>query len=230
MKNIIDEKPTDALEGQTLFSTQFVSDEDVFQKNILDVGCGYGWFELNAIQRGAFSITGTEESEESLATAIKYAKDEKIRFQVGDATDLPFNSDTFDTVVSWAVIEHIPVRSELKMLSEVHRVLKKHGAFYLSTPYAHIASNVLDPAWWLIGHRHYSKDTLVKMAEKSGFSVVDTVIKGGFWEILAVNNLYLSKWIFRRRPFFERTINAFQNKEYQKNNGFTNIFIKFRKI
>jgi len=229
MKNIIEEKPTDELHGRSLYNTNFVSDEDLKNKNVLDIGCGFGWFEINAEKRGVKKIIGTELEEKDLETARKYTTSEKIEFKVGSAIKLPFPDNSFDTVVSWEVVEHIPKNTEDKMFKEVTRVLKSGGSFYLSTPYNSFFAKFFDPAWWLIGHRHYSKSKLIRIGEDAGFKIEKTIINGGWWEILGINNLYIAKWIFKRRPFFENFINKKQNLEYKKEDGFTNIFIKYQK-
>ena len=229
MKNITEERPTDPLHGRTFYDVNFVDDSDVRNKIVLDIGCGFGWFELNGLQRQVAHITGTEISEKDLETARKYIKSDKIDFKVGSATDLPFEDQSFDTIVSWEVIEHIPKNAEDKMFQEVNRVLKDNGVFYLSAPYDSFFSKIFDPAWWLIWHRHYSEEKLVSLSESNGFITEKFVLNGGWGEIVAMNNLYIAKWVFRRRPFFEEFINRMQDSEYKKENGFTNIFLKFRK-
>jgi len=230
MKNIVEEKPTDELHGRSLYNTQFVSDEDIKDKNVLDIGCGFGWFELNARKRGVKKIIGIELEEKDLETAKKFISSEKIDFKKGSAIELPFPNNSFDTIVSWEVIEHIPKNTEEKMFQEASRVLRNGGSFYLSTPYDSFFAKIFDPAWWLIGHRHYSKKKLTTAGEDNGFKIEKIIIKGGWWEILGINNLYIAKWIFRRRPFFENFINKKQNEEYgSENNGLTNAFVKYKK-
>lgn len=229
MRNIVEEKPTDSLHGCTLYKAEFVDDSDIKNKIVLDIGCGFGWFELNALQRESAHITGTEISKEDLETVKSYIENAKIDFNVGNAINLPFKDQSFDTVVCWEVLEHIPKDTENIMFSEVNRVLKKHGMFYLSTQFDSIFAKILDPAWWLIGHRHYSKEKLISLSESSGFIIEKFVLNGGWWEIIGINNLYIAKWIFRRRPFFEKFINKMQDIEYKKKKGITNIFLRFRK-
>jgi len=212
-----------------LYNTIFVDDEDINNKDILDIGCGYGWFELNCLERKCIKITGIELTENDLNTAQNNIDNSKIKFIVGNAINLPFKQDTFDTVVSWEVVEHIPKNTENKMFSESSRILKKRGVFYLSTPCNNLFSNIFDPAWWLIGHRHYKKNHLIEFAKTNGFETEKIIFNGGWWEILGINNLYITKWVFRRRPFFENFFNKRQDEEYKKEKGFTNIFIKFRK-
>lgn len=229
MKNIINIKPTEKLHGRVLYNAVFVDEVDIINKDILDIGCGYGWFELNAYERGCNKIVGVEISNEDLQTARQNIKNSKINFLVDNATGLSFKERCFDTVVSWDVIEHIPKGKESEMFSEASRVLKRGGVFYLSTPLNNIFSNMFDPAWWLIGHRHYKKNDLLKFADKFGFKLEKIVLSGGMWGILWINNLYIAKWIFRRKPFFEDFFNKRQDGEYLSGRGFTNIFVKFRK-
>ncbi len=229
MKNIIEEKPTDQIYGRAKFNTEFVSDEDIQNKNILDIGCGFGWFELNALKRGASNIIGIEFSEKDLETAKKYIDEKKIDFCVGNAIDLPFEDNKFDSIVSWEVIEHIPKFTEDKMFKEAARVLKKNGVFYLSTPFDSFSSKLFDPAWLLISHRHYSYEKLEDLALSNGFSIKKAIIRGGWWEIIGILNLYIAKWVFKRKPFIQQFIAEQQNKEYLKEKGFTNIFLKLRK-
>ena len=230
MKNLVNESPFDVLCGKKLFDISFVADEDIKNKAILDVGCGFGWFEVNAAKRGCQKIIGTEPEEKYLETARKDIRADSVSFAVGSAVALPFPDDCFDTVVSFEVIEHLPKKTEEKMFQEAARVLKKGGVFYMSTMYDCFLSKITDPAWWLIGHRHYGRQKLAALGKGNGFEVEKMMTKGAFWEVVAIGNLYAAKWIFRRRPFFERTINRFLDKEYQKEKGFTNIFVKFRKI
>lgn len=146
MKNLANEKPTDPLAGRKLFSINFIEDKDLVNKVVLDIGCGFGWFELFAASKNVKKIVGLELAEDDLETAKKNINNISIEFQVGNATNLPFDNNYFDTVVSWEVIEHIPKGTEKEMLSEIRRVLKKGGAIYISTPNNSMFSNILDPA------------------------------------------------------------------------------------
>lgn len=228
MKNILNQTPKDKLNTRLKFSVSFVKDEDVKNKKILDIGCGFGWFELDVLKRGVKQVAGIEISEEDLR-APRLIEDKKAIFKVAGALKLPFEDDYFDTVVAWEVIEHIPKETESKMFKEVSRVLKRNGAFYLSTPYDSLISKYLDPAWWLIGHRHYSKKKLIELGEKQKFKIAEIYVKGGIWNLVNVLDMYISKWIFRRKQFFEKEISKKEAKEFKKE-GFMGIFVKYKKI
>ena len=229
MQNILNEIPSRVLSGRLKASVDFVSDSDIKNKVILDIGCGFGWCEMNFLKRGVSKIVGLEISKNDLKTAKAYVQNPKVDFKVASAVKLPFKDESFDTVVCWEVIEHLPKRKEKKMFSEVSRVLKDEGIFYLSAPHSSFFSNILDPAWWLIGHRHYKTKRLERMAS-ADFKVLDVKILGGFWSLMNIVNMYLAKWIFRRGPFFKDFFNKKENAEYKRDGGFVNIFIKFKKI
>lgn len=228
MKNLLNEKASKDLSGRLLFAADFVEDKDIISKKVLDLGCGFGWFELNALKRGAGRVIGLEISDKDLETARKNIKSNKVFFRVGSALSLPFPDQSFETVVSWDVIEHLPKNSERKMLKEVSRVLKKGGVFYLSTPNKTIVGCLMDPAWWLIGHRHYSLEELKNLANKM-FLVEKYKIKGGLITLLSTGNLYFSKWILRRKLVFGEYFSRQIAKEYRQGEGFVSLFIKMLK-
>lgn len=228
MKNILKEKPGGELHGRLRYSMKFIDEKDIKDKRVLDVGCGFGWFELGALKKNVKEIVGTELTDGDLETARRFIKDSRVIFKVGDATDLPFPNNSFDTVISWEVIEHLPKKNENKMFKEVYRVLKKNGAFYLSTPNSPLVCKLFDPAWWLIGHRHYSTSDLCSFAKSNNFSVEKITIRGRFWEIVGINDLYLNKWVLRKTSVMKKLVDFKQDKEYKKE-GFTTIFMKFKK-
>lgn len=230
MRNIVNEKPTDKLIGRLRFSAEFVNSNDIEGKNILDIGCGYGWFEAYCIKRKVGNIEGIEISDSDLETARKYVVNNKVNFTIAGALELPFNDNVFDTVVAWEVIEHIPKNTERKMFKEVDRVLKKNGIFYLSTPYNSFFSTFLDPAFWLIGHRHYSKEKLIGLGEKSGFKVSEIHIKGDMWSLFDLMDIYISKWILRRKQIFGKFFEKKENKAYSPSKeGLMDIFVRYEK-
>jgi ubiquinone/menaquinone biosynthesis C-methylase UbiE len=202
--------------------------EDVRDRDILDIGCGFGWFEVAALDNGVRSIVGIEISDDDLATARRHIGDARARFLVGSAIDLPFPAESFDTVVCWEVLEHIPRGTEAQAFSEVARVLRPGGVFYMSTPYASGLARVLDPAWWLVGHRHYHKRDLAALARDAGLTVDMLDVRGGAWQIAAILNVYAAKWIFRRGPFLEAFVNARVDREMSRSGGYVDCFMKCR--
>ena len=228
MKNILNETPKAKLNARLKFSINFVKNQDIKNKKLLDIGCGFGWFEQDAVLRGVRQVAGIEISEEDLK-AVRTIRNKRAIFKVGGALKLPFEDKYFDTVVAWEVIEHIPKNTEDEMFKEVKRVLRKNGVFYLSTPYDSFWSKCFDPAWWLIGHRHYSRRKLINLGNENGFEASEIYIKGRWWCLINLLNLYIAKWIFRRKPFLERDLLNKEDSEYNSDWGFMGVFVKYEK-
>jgi len=194
-------------------------------KTVLDIGCSYAWFCRFALEEKAKKVYGIEPDSEKLTLARKEAP--KAILSQGEAGYLNFPKDTFDLVTLLDVIEHVPVNSEPQVFSEIHKVLKPKGYLLISTPFNYWLSNLADPAWYL-GHRHYSKEKLTKLLKNAGLKVTYTSVRGGFWEILAMWVLYISKWIFRLDMPFEEWFDKKRRVEYQ-NPGKVGIFVVAQK-
>jgi 2-polyprenyl-3-methyl-5-hydroxy-6-metoxy-1,4-benzoquinol methylase len=228
VRNLIDERPTHDLHGRLAWSRSFVDRADIEDRDVLDIGCGFGWFELFALEGGARSITGVEPTERDLETVRRHLTGGGARFEVASATDLPFDSESFDTVVCWEVLEHLPRHSEPAAFGEVSRVLRPGGVFYLSTPHAAPLPTLTDPAWWLIGHRHYSRRRVAELTQQAGLVVEVLEARGRLWSIVEMLDLYVSKWILRRPAVLQDRLRARAGREWQRA-GFTNLFLRCRK-
>ncbi|HEX8165122.1 MAG TPA: methyltransferase domain-containing protein [Beijerinckiaceae bacterium] len=90
---------------------------------VLDVACGPGFVAAAAARRGA-SVVGVDFSDRMLA--IARARYPWLRFEHGDAEDLPFADDSFDAVTINFGILHFP--HPLRALKEAFRVLRPQGA------------------------------------------------------------------------------------------------------
>jgi len=214
--------------GFHLETLRLVTNKYVKNKKVLDIGCGGGWCEKIYLKRGVRKMVGIDTSKTALKLA-RNIKNRAITFKFGSAISIPFKKNTFDTIVSWEVLEHIPRGTERKMFAEAFRVLKPGGYFFLSTQHNNPLSTVLDPAWWLMGHRHYSERQLRTFATGAGFSIKRLYLKGKIYIVLYALDLYISKWIFRREIFFEKFILEKTEKEYLEETGFHSIILKCQK-
>lgn len=232
MKNILNSNPKNNFNEQNNELFRFlVEDSDLKGKEVLDLGCGFGWFCLMAEERGAKRIIGVEISEEDLKTAKKSIKSKNIEFIVGSALSIPLPDNSVDTVFAWEVIEHIPTNTEKEMLKEVERILKPGGKFYLSTPYNSFISKLFDPAFLILNHRHYDEMHFKKFTLESNLIIEDIKVLGRFWYLLDLLNLYFSKWILRREKLFEKHMLELRINEFinSKRKGYMAIYVKFKK-
>lgn len=164
-------------------------------------------------------------------TAKRGVKSEKVTFGTGSAISLPFKDNFFDCVVSWDVIEHIPPHTEKQMLKEISRVLKRGGVFYLSTPYRSFLGTVLDPAWWLIRHRHYTKRDMKRIIEaNTKLKMTDIQVRGGVWDVLNTLNMYIAKWVFHRSNFCKDFFRKKVNREFDCPDGINSLFVRGKKV
>jgi len=93
---------------------------------VLDVGCGTGALssEIGAHNRRAL-IMGLDLSKEYVAYANQQNRNERIRFEAGDAQRMTYPNDSFDATVSMLVLNFIPQPQQA--VAEMRRVTKPKG-------------------------------------------------------------------------------------------------------
>lgn len=107
----------------------------------LDVGCGSGALSIacakknpGAIMVGCDIWSGPYKSEFSKKLCQDNAMAEgvaNVRFEEGNAVNLPFEDESFDAVTSNYVYHNIVGKNKQKLLLETFRVLKKGGVFVI---------------------------------------------------------------------------------------------------
>ena len=230
MRNLLQEQPKayEQLHGRCRYCCDFVVPEDLRGRTVLDIGCGFGWFERFAARQAPHRLTGIEPCESDLAAARSMADETRAEFLCAGAFQLPFADATVDTVCLWDVIEHVPRGREPELFREITRVLRPGGYLYLSTPYRSFRAVLFDPAFWLIGHRHYTLNRLKVLAAPSGLRVISSTRRGRAFELFGILNLYFSKWVLRRRPLYEDWFDQQQDAEYLRE-GYMTLFVRFAK-
>ncbi|UBB24483.1 class I SAM-dependent methyltransferase [Pseudoxanthomonas japonensis] len=99
-------------------------------KRILEIGCG----------SGVIASTLSKLGNPDLEVQAVDVRDNRIVFDgygftLVDGTTLPFDSNTFDIVISNHVIEHVGERNaQLHHLLEISRVMTESGCVYLAVP------------------------------------------------------------------------------------------------
>lgn len=104
-------------------------------KFVLDIGCNWGRWTFSAAKSNYFAI-GVDPSLDAVLAAKQIATqlDLACAFFVGDARYLPFNSETFDTIFSYSVIQHFDKKDAIISLSEFKRLLKNDGRVLIQMP------------------------------------------------------------------------------------------------
>jgi len=105
---------------------QFINVKE--KQNFLEVGCGNGAVSKHMATKYLLNVTGIDIDPEQIQLAQESIDDmPAIRFLAGDATDLPFQDNDFDIVLSFGVMHHIS--NWLEALKEIRRTLKPKGYF-----------------------------------------------------------------------------------------------------
>ncbi len=103
-------------------------------RKILDIGSGLGAYSYSLKQKGARTVVAVEvQFEKALFSCIQFPG--VFGILTASADSLPFQSETFDTVFSHTVFEHIS--DVITALQNVRRVLKRGGVALLSYNFFH---------------------------------------------------------------------------------------------
>ncbi len=97
---------------------------------VLEIGCGQGFFSSVLSSSKDKKITGIDLSSKDIDIAKK--RYPHINFLWMNAEKLKFKKDMFDEIYALDVLEHVDNLE--RVLSEVSRVIKKGGLFYVNIP------------------------------------------------------------------------------------------------
>jgi ubiquinone/menaquinone biosynthesis C-methylase UbiE len=101
------------------------------EARILDYGCGYGRTLAQLSEAGFRNLVGVDFSQAMLERARDAVRHPAL--VRNDGVNLPFNDDSFDVVLLFAVLTCIPGDNEQRLLmAEAERVLRSGGVLYLS--------------------------------------------------------------------------------------------------
>lgn len=109
-----------------------------FKSPVLDLGCGFGEFAGVVFSQIEMGI---DISEKELEQSLRGKEYKKVKW--ADARNLPFKDNSYSTVVSVSVMEHIE-KGE-KVVFEAYRVLKKEGIFAFSVPTTELYNHLIIP-------------------------------------------------------------------------------------
>lgn len=99
-------------------------------KNVLDLGCGYGWHCIYAVQQGAQYVLGTDISEKMLKAAEEKNAHEKIKYHCAAMEDLDFPKEEFDVVLSSLAFHYVKDFEEI--VKQISKWIKTKGSLVFS--------------------------------------------------------------------------------------------------
>jgi SAM-dependent methyltransferase len=99
------------------------------------------------------------------------------------ALSLPFKDSVFSEAYFTEVMEHLPLGTENKALAEIYGALNNGGLLIMSVPNGFGAWKFLDPAFYTEKHRHYKKNSVLRLVEDVGLKIKFVFTSGGLWEV-----------------------------------------------
>ncbi|GIW11953.1 MAG: type 11 methyltransferase [Dehalococcoidia bacterium] len=143
--------------------------EVTLERPVLDLGCGFGEFAGVVFDQLEMGI---DINEADLDLGRRNAKYQRLLWS--DARRMPFQSDSFASVISVSVLEHI--QNVPRALQEAARVLRPGGLLVITVPTGEMYRHLFYPAllqalglrtlarWYRRGHRAVFKHVTIRSA------------------------------------------------------------------
>src|SRR5690625_1112443 len=109
---------------------------DLRNKNVVDLGCGFGWHCRYAREQGARSVVGVDISENMINKAREITNDSFISYIKKPIEDFAFTKSHFDFIMSSLAFHYI---ESFKLICEkVYDSLKVDGTFVFSVEHPNV--------------------------------------------------------------------------------------------
>jgi len=141
--------------------------------NLMDLGCGLGYFLDGAVKDKTYHCVGVDISEE----AINYVKD-TFGYKVFNENELDtFEVNSFDVITQWHVMEHVHSLNE--RMIQLYKLLKPDGTMFIAVPNSNSWDAKNYKEFWdgydVPRHLyHFNQNSFKLLMEKHGFKIVET--------------------------------------------------------
>ena len=176
---------------------QIEKKHDIAGKEILDFGCGMGFFLSEAQERG-YRATGIEVSD----YAAEYGR---IKFGIPILNSIDDINKRFDIITMWDVIEHL--QDPAAILSRAHDILTADGLLVITTGNIDSAAAKLSGKRWHLFNipehlSYFSPKSITYLLEQTGFEIRQIKHETSYYQIS-----YLIERV--SKSFFGSTDNIF---------------------
>ncbi|NPD88688.1 MAG: class I SAM-dependent methyltransferase [Asgard group archaeon] len=145
---------------------------------LLDVGCGAGVPVTKYLVDEGFSVTGIDISEKMLSLAKKHVP--KGEFFKIDMSEMDFPDDTFDGIVSFYAIIHLPREKHAPLFKKFQKILKSGGLMMIvlgSDEWEVIDDYFGAKMFW----SQHSTEQSIELVKDAGFEIISEEVleRGG---------------------------------------------------
>ncbi|MGB1251869.1 MAG: class I SAM-dependent methyltransferase [Candidatus Promineifilaceae bacterium] len=163
------------------YCTKSISEKRHYLRGrLLDIGCGQKPYQ-EILSDSAESYIGLDYTN----TLHGFEQVDVM----GQGLQLPFPAESFDSVVCFQVLEHVPTPQQL--MNEIFRVLKSDGHAFIATPFM----------WGEHEQPHdyfrYTRYGLAHLAQTAGFEIVSITPDTGYWSTAVLRLNYSLARLFR---------------------------------
>lgn len=140
---------------------------------ILDMGCGAGIPIDDYLAGLGHNVTGVDISERQIELAKINVP--KATYYVSDMSEMNFQPNSLDAVVSFYAIFHLPKEEHLDLFKKVHALLRDEGIFLATLGYEEWEGS--EEFHGVTMHwSHYGKDKNLALVKQAGFDVVQAEV------------------------------------------------------
>lgn len=205
----------------SVFESHMDPSEWLIDRTVLDLGSGLGRFSNLLVKQGARQVFGLEYQYRKINFMKSYCGgNSPTSYVCGSAEALPFTTRTFDTIFSFAVLEHVDDVGAV--LQEIFRTLKDDGIAVIIVdfltsrgghhlhPYIHfpwpltyVSEEGLCKYWsdrLMQDQRrgkmlYYGRDAVIERLDEGNEIKLNKITVDRFEELLNVNALRIIKYI-----------------------------------
>lgn len=184
-------------------------------KEVLDLGCGYGWHCRYASEQGALSVVGVDISKRMIEQARQLSKDYNITYIQSSIEGIEFDAESFDTIISSLAIHYV---EDFQAVSDkAYSLMRKGGSFIFSVEhpiftshgsqdwYYHQEGEILH---WPLDHYHdeglrnttFLGESVIKY-HRTLTTYINALIQSGF-TIESIEESHFSEEMLKYTPEF----------------------------
>lgn len=185
-------------------------------KRVLDLGSGMGSTSEKIRIKGNFDVVGVDFEASEVAIAKNLYPD--IDFFVANAENLPFESESFDTIVLKDSLHHFYEEAEFKKVSsEMFRVLKPGGRIVFFDPnvnfiikFLRTKANHIDAECNFESALEIMKKMKLKIVHRSFNTIFSLPLSGGYvYKNYVPHNKFLYRFLITLEQLIEFPVNWF---------------------